>query len=270
MTTRDGPGDLVMVARPRRRSRVRRGVVVAAALAFATVVAVVADAPWAPSEPTPTAGRTSASADIVPADDLGDGGSVPSPGAVVARVDGLPIGLPAERAVLVGFHEAGDPAALALPPAVPLLADLTSRSVDADIRAPGTRGDVVVPAVVLPSRGRSAPPTSALDVVLPADVAVRAPVDGEVVAVEPYRLYGRYDDTRVVLRPDAAPHLRVVLLHLRDVAVSVGDRVTAGETVLADRAASLPVRSQVDRFTRRSVTEDPRPHVHVEVRDVTP
>jgi murein DD-endopeptidase MepM/ murein hydrolase activator NlpD len=266
VTTRDGPGDLVMVARPRRRSRARWPVV-AVVVALLVAVAVVMDAPWATSDGAPVAAPTVAGSGAPPARDIG--GRAAPQGAVLARVDGLVLRLPAERAVLVGFHEAGDPAALALPPAVPLLADLTSRTVEADVAGQDRIDDLGVQAVVLPSRGRAAPPTSALDVVLPADAAVRSPVDGEVVEVGPYRLYGRHDDTRVVLRPDAAPHLRVVLLHLRDVAVSVGDRVVAGETVLANRAASLPVRSQIDRFTRRSVTEDPRPHVHVEVRDPT-
>jgi hypothetical protein len=53
------------------------------------------------------------------------------------------------------------------------------------------------------------------------------------------------------------------VLHMTGLRVRPGDRVVAGETVLADRAHKLPFESQVDEIT----AEPAWPHVHVEVVD---
>jgi hypothetical protein len=87
-------------------------------------------------------------------------------------------------------------------------------------------------------------------------------VDGVVTEVRPYLLYGQHPDTRVEIRPDDAPHLRVVLIHVDGVQVAAGDRLTAGETVLAGSANRFPFSSHVDRYLERGW-----PHVHLEVVD---
>jgi biotin carboxyl carrier protein len=158
---------------------------------------------------------------------------------VFAHVDGLDLHKPSDALVLAGFHQASTPGSLAMDP----VGDRTT---------------------VLPSRGRAYPRTSAVDLVLHDEDAVRAPVTGRVVKSEQYRLYGRHGDRRITIRPKGRLDLRVVVLHVEGTHVEVGDRVEGGETVIARTARRFPFRSQVDRET----APDAWPHVHLEVKRV--
>lgn len=176
--------------------------------------------------------------------------------SVFAEVDGVRLHALSERTLFLGFHEAAYDQALALEPVGRLARNDNEDRFDpvADRAGPAY--------TVLNGRGRSNAATSAADVVVPEGTPVFAPVDGEVVDVRPYRLYGRYDDSRVEIVVDGADDLRVVLIHVSDVEVAVGDRVTAGETVVARSATPFPFESQVDRY----YDGPPRPHVHLEVK----
>jgi hypothetical protein len=115
--------------------------------------------------------------------------------------------------------------------------------------------------LVTDTRGRSTPATSAADVVLPVGAAVLSPVSGTVTRVKHYRLYSRYPDVRVEIRPDEAPDRTVVLLHLANVRLHPGERVEASATRIG---VVRPFRfeSQVDRYVPGR-----NPHVHIEVKD---
>ena len=177
------------------------------------------------------------------------------PTAVFAETLGIPLHLPAARARLVAFHEAS------MEGAIPMLPFGTCRPCRHPRFRPPPVGGVELRYAVMDPRGRRSAPTSAVDVVLDADARVLSPVSGRVRVVRPYRLYGRYADTRVAIVPEGALGLEVVLLHLRGGRLALGDRVVAGVTSLG-RARSFPVRSQVARFARGA-----HPHVHVEVVD---
>lgn len=153
-----------------------------------------------------------------------------------ATVAGVPLRLPAREVRHVGFHE-GPTAARAFSPTV----DGASWS-------------------VMPSRGRQSAPTSAVDVAMAKWEPVRAPVDGRVVAVRGYQLYGTTPDLIVEVEPDAAPGVTVQVLHVRDVVVSTGQRVEGGVTVLAGSARQLPFHSQID-----TIVGHRGPHVHLQV-----
>ena len=114
--------------------------------------------------------------------------------------------------------------------------------------------------LVMDSRGRPAPATSAVDVVLRRSDRVLSPVTGHVWNVRRYRLYGRYRDLRVAIVPEGRPDRLVVVIHLRDVRVRRGDQVIASQTVLG-RARRFPFLSQVDRYVSGRF-----PHVHIEVK----
>jgi hypothetical protein len=58
----------------------------------------------------------------------------------------------------------------------------------------------------------------------------------------------------------------VKILHIDGVQVARGDRVVAGETVVAARPTLLPFPSQVDEL---ATAKPPWPHVHIEVVDPT-
>jgi hypothetical protein len=154
-----------------------------------------------------------------------------------AEVEGLELLLPSFGTVAYGFHEASWRGPVAMSPV-------------------GDR------ARVLPSRGRSNPPTSAVDIVLVDDDVVLSPVSGVVEQVEPFELYNRYYDRKITIVPDDAPHLRVVMIHVIGTMVEGGERVEAGVTELAHGARRFPFRSQVDELTAPNAW----PHVHIEVK----
>lgn len=179
---------------------------------------------------------------------------------VIAVYDGVQLLEPSDEALAIGFHEAGG----SHPALVPVGRILRNEN-------PATTGRTAsrpFPDVrVLPSRGRGGPSTGAVDVALPPDTDVRAPVTGTIAVVSPYALYGgTITDILVEIEPEGRPHLRVVMYHLEDVQVAVGDAVTAGESVIAEGARTLDVRNQIDRYA----SSCPCPHVDMRMRVATP
>ena len=133
----------------------------------------------------------------------------------------------------------------------------------------GSRQQVARPiglrALTMSSRDRGTASRSAVDLVVPPGLEVRAPVTGTVRSASAYVLYCRYTDHEIVIEPDARPGWQVHVLHVEGTSVRAGDRVVAGVTPISPRARVLPFTSQVDRHAG-----SPRwPHVHVEVLDPT-
>jgi murein DD-endopeptidase MepM/ murein hydrolase activator NlpD len=178
--------------------------------------------------------------------------------AVFAGIGEMQLVLPHPRPLAVAFHEASRPEALPLQPVGRLVANdnPTRFTPAADVDGPEYR--------VLSSRGRARPATSAVDIAMPAGSVVAAPVTGTVVEVRDYALYGKTRDWRVVIESADRPDLHVVLVHLHEPKVAVGDDVIAGSTPLAV-VRQLPFASHVDY-----VTEEPHPHTHVEVKPGAP
>lgn len=147
---------------------------------------------------------------------------------------------PSARVELIGFHESNNDGALEQTP-LPTAAD------------PRT----------LESRDRDTIASGAADVVSDPDVEIRSPVTGRVKRGGTYTLYCNYKDEFAVIEPDERPGWEVKILHVTGLRVRVGDRLVAGETVLADGPARLPFDSQVDDIT----APPPWPHVQIEVVD---
>jgi hypothetical protein len=207
--------------------------------------------PHPPMFPAPSAGEAAWGTTGVVAERpraTGDTPAFASAGEVVLQ-------LPARRVRGVAFHEAALPGAKAMRPVGRCAPCRHHRFAPRPADGSGLR------FIVLPPRGRGSSPTSAVDVVVGARTTLFSPVTGTVRAVEPYRLYGRHRDVRVVLRPDGAPGTHVILIHLRGVRLSEGDRVEASVTPLG-WARGFPFGSQVDRYVRGGL-----PHVHIEVVD---
>lgn len=194
-----------------------------------------------------------------------DAGSAASPSpedradATVAfgTVDDVVLRLPSTETLVVGYHEASRRGALEIVPIGTAASNANTTRFD----PPPADADGA-DYHVMSSRGRVLPPTSAVDLVLDHGDPVLSPVDGVVTQVREYQLYDRHDDTRIEIRPDASPELRVVLIHLDDVTVEVGEQVVAGMTPLAGSANAFPFASHVDRYL-----DDRFPHVHLEVKD---
>ena len=121
-------------------------------------------------------------------------------------------------------------------------------------------------ATTLEDRERDTGGAGAADIVVDPETEIRSPVTGRVKRAGTYVLYCRHSDDYVVIEPDDRPGWEVKILHIDGVQVRAGDRVVAGQTVLAPRATQLPFESQVDEVR---TAEPAWPHVHIEVVDPT-
>jgi hypothetical protein len=181
----------------------------------------------------------------------------PTPPAPIAPVfavaRGIRLYLPVPDPVAVAYHEASFRDALTLHPRGHSTRDANRWKFDPPARTPGPG------YVVMSSRGRPTAATSAADVVVGPFTPIRTPVTGRIIAVRPYRLYCRYPDDEVRIRPDGATRLAVSIIHLRGVRVRPGERVFATLSVIG-YARIFPFRSQVDDYVRGG-----NPHVHIEI-----
>lgn len=252
VTIRRGPGPA------RRRPLVPRSVVVAV-----VVVSIVLawlglaargseDAPIPPTQATDDASVPMRTAGEEAERASRSDGRAPR-GATFSRVDGLPLRLPHPEPVLVAFGEASRAEALALEPVGRLTANEHHRFEPAD----DARGPDYL---VLASAGRPRAPTSAVDVVVPADATVASPVTGRVVEVREYAMEGGVRDFRVTIEPVDRPSLHVVAVHLHQPAVEQGDEVQAGKTPLGV-VRRLPFSRGVDAHL-----DQPLAHLHLEVK----
>lgn len=157
-----------------------------------------------------------------------------------ATVGGVVLHHPSSRVEVVGFHESNHDGARQM-------AVL----------------DTAVHPITLETRERGTGSHTAADIVSDPQVEIRAPVTGTVRRAGSYVLYCDHRDDFAVIEPDAHPGWEVKVLHINGVQVRPGDRVQAGETVLAGRPTVLPFDSQVDEHTAAPSW----PHVHVEVVD---
>lgn len=253
------PGRLAL--RPARpRIRWRRALLVAA-LGVALAVPVVAR-PFDGAASEEVASTSDArSVGAAPGDLSRSGSAAVAPAAEAATppfagVDQVVLSLPASEITRIGYHEASFPNALAL---MPLGTNVDNQNTTKFSPSGPSDGPEYL---VLSSRGRPNPATSAVDIVMPEGIPVASVVDGEVSVVEPYLLYGRHPDTKIEIIPDARPDLRVVLIHVDDVRVAPGDRVEVGRTILAGTANRFPFSSHIDRYAEGT----PDPHVHIEVK----
>jgi hypothetical protein len=83
---------------------------------------------------------------------------------------------------------------------------------------------------LLPGQGSGA--TGSILVGAAPGTAVSAPISGTVTAVKEYKLYGKYDDVQVDIRPEEMSGITVSLLFIDQPSVSLGEVVTAGKTKL--------------------------------------
>jgi biotin carboxyl carrier protein len=199
-------------------------------------VAAVTTAPPAPTAPTPAVPPPTSVALPAPPRLV-----VEQPWTPFASVGGLVLVHPSSRVERVGFHQSNHDGAQQLEPLATAVGPTT-----------------------LETRHRPTGSRTAADVVVDPGVEIRAPVTGTVARAGTYVLYCDYSDDYAVIRPDGQPGWEVKILHIDGVRVGAGDRVTAGETVIAGGPTPLPFESQVDELT---TADRPWPHVHIEVID---
>lgn len=195
--------------------------------------------------------RMSENAPVAPAS--GTAATLPAPAEdprILATVEKVELYEPSTRLSAIGFHE-GSTRGLALTPVGELLSNGSRMNAPEDREGPGYH--------IMSSRGRAAGASSAIDLAMPVDEQVLSVVSGTVRSVSRYALYGATSDVLIEITPDGRPDLNVQIFHVRDVTVSAGDRVVAGETPIA-LPRQLPFGSQIDRIVGYA-----GPHVHVQV-----
>jgi hypothetical protein len=82
---------------------------------------------------------------------------------------------------------------------------------------------------------------------------VTAPISGTVTAVKPYKLYGKYDDVQVDIRPEEMSGIIISMLFIDNPLVSIGEVVTAGKTPLGKvRDCPEELGKQIAAYTHDS------------------
>ncbi len=161
--------------------------------------------------------------------------------AQFGSVGDIDLFLPSQAVELIGYHQSTHPGAQGIE--------------NLDVAG--------IPMMVMDSRNRGTHRMGAADLAVHPGFEIRSPVTGTVIRGGGYILYCTYRDDYVVIEPDARPGWEVKVLHIDGLQVSTGDRVIAGETVLAPTQTLFPFRSQIDEFTG----EPSWGHVHIEVVD---
>jgi hypothetical protein len=118
-------------------------------------------------------------------------------------------------------------------------------------------GEPLVRYYLLSGEGGAA--TSSVLIGAPAGSPVTAPVSGVVTGVKQYKLYGKYDDVQIDIRPEELSGDTVSLMLMSDPVVSIGEVVTAGKTLLGKVRECPPELGT----TLALYTHDSGSHVHM-------
>ena len=93
-------------------------------------------------------------------------------------------------------------------------------------------------------------PASAVDAGAKAGTVVFAPVSGTVTRVRSYKLYSKYPDFEIHIKPDAMTQADLVVIHVSDLLVKPGDWVIGGVTPIAHvRLLSNRMKHQLGEYT---------------------
>lgn len=182
-----------------------------------------------------------------------------TPWMVFASAGDVRLTLPVQEPEAVAFHQAYYGDAMAMHP----IGHLERNAFKSEFTAPPQQEDGPGYIIQAP-RGRGTGPTTAVDIVAPAQAEVMSPVDGTVTQVKRYKLYGQYPDMVVRIRPAADPHAEVAMLHLTNVQVHDGDEVRASLSVIG-QPRKFPFHSEVNDYVAGG-----DPHVHIEVKTRQP
>jgi hypothetical protein len=90
---------------------------------------------------------------------------------------------------------------------------------------------------------------------------VTSPVSGVVTGVKEYKLYGKFDDVQIDIRPEELSGTTISLLFISDPVISIGEVVTAGKTQLGKvRECPAELGASLAKFTHDSGS-----HVYMQV-----
>jgi murein DD-endopeptidase MepM/ murein hydrolase activator NlpD len=164
-----------------------------------------------------------------------------------ARIDDRNLLLPvrAKDATIIAYQPVTDSQAIAFSP---IGEQANSNAVVRFFRGIFS-GDAAIHYYILSGKGST--PTGAILIGAPAGCPVAAPISGTVTAVKYYKLYGKYDDVQVDIRPEEMSGITFSILFIDEPAVSIGEVVTAGKTAIGKvRACPEELGRQLSVYTR--------------------
>lgn len=223
----------------RRRRRNRARAIRSAVFVLLLATVFIGSLVWyrihgsSPARPAPVRAQPSGNDTLRPANPP----EAVEPTPIFASYRSLQIHLPVavESLTEVGFHQASYKWALPIETPLPD-ADMTAakgKGTGRDLTAQAPGPDAVLTGSVLRMwRSRPGKPNTAVDVGAPPGTTILAPIEGTVVRVREYELYGKYPDWEIHIRPNGMPEIDCVLIHIENPTVVAGDRVVAGVTPL--------------------------------------
>lgn len=111
--------------------------------------------------------------------------------------------------------------------------------------------------------GEGGPATSSVLIGAPAGTPITAPVSGVVTGVKEYKLYGKYDDVQIDIRPEELSGDTISLIFVSDPVVTIGEVVSAGKTQLGIvRECPPELGASLAQYTHDSGS-----HVHMMVTE---
>jgi biotin carboxyl carrier protein len=196
------------------------------------------------------------------------------PTPLVAEYGSLKIHSPvsANNITEIEFHQASYNTALQLTPLVSIVdaqevADRQGTNHISPDAQPLGDAPLIAEAVSTWRLDSVGPETSAVDVGGTAGTDVYAPVTGTVVKIKTYSLFGLIDDYEIHIQSPEYPELDIVVLHIDDLTIKVGDTITGGSTRIAKiRNIGDVIDNNLSNFTAPG---DPGNHCHVQVNDAT-
>jgi len=269
-------------ARRGTRSAGRQRLIAVLAVFGLFVIAGGAFALIAPGKPASEASATSPWRAIVASET--PAAPVPTPAFASIRGAVLRLPVPAASVTVLAFHQSSYRDTVVMKPLIAIGSPAHAKSVAvaarATIKAGGEATVAATPedgaedgegvwtgsALQLWRSTSGGKQDSAADCGARPGTPVLAPVDGIVMEVRPYKLYGRVDDFEIHIKPDAWNDLDVILLHVTNPIATPGMRVVGGVTQLARVRALSKV---VSGLQLRTYTLDGGNHTHVQVNRIS-
>lgn len=198
--------------------------------------------------------------------------SIEEPTPIIASFNGLDIRLPISVNDLteVGFHPANHSYAQSFEPR------LTLADTDQVKKQKGTGRDkaqqptdknaiLVGQSFIMYRSGRSGSSTSAIDAGAAHGSVVYSPVNGVVTQICTYTLEGKVKDYEIHIQPEGIDNYEVMVIHIEDLHVEVGDALIAGVSPIARvRNTAQFFKSQLADFSNSDGN-----HVHIQINDIT-
>lgn len=244
--------------RARRRTQIRRRRVVA----LVVLVTLITVAVWvAYAIPGQTPARVPASA----AQPTFGSGLASDAEVVVARVEDLDVLLPVPRQVTtaVAFHPVDGDAAV---PFTPVGERIAGGDIGQKLAGIFAGGGGVQYYLMGGDGSEKSSSTAGLDVGAVPGSPLVSPVDGKVTAVKRYSILGRHQDVEIDIRLAGDPSLLLVITHVAEPKVAIGDVVRRGTTALGTvRGFSDSLDQALSQYT-----SDNGDHVQLMVLRVDP